>query len=437
MRQIKPFQWKNWSGTVQCTPQVIASPDNIDALTKLVKAHNYQGHHIRVAGSGHSMVPLVPTSDVIISLQRIQGISAIDGEQHTATVMGGTILARLGEELLHYQLAQENLGDIVVQSIAGAISTGTHGTGIRFGNLSTQVVELTLITATGEQLVCSPDQQPEIFQAALVSLGTLGIIIKVKLRVVPAHYLHYQGRRMRLDDCLDNLEQYQQEYKHFGFYWYPHTPWVHAKFFQDTTATAPQMIQMSNRHLRNPTFRRLLYWSFSETCRHIPALCTPICGLLEKALIDVEKIDYSHRVLTFTPGSPLHEMEYALPAECARQAMRDIAQCIERNQFKVHGPVQCRFGRADDIWLSPAYQRETAYIAVHMYHAMPYRPFFAAVEDIFKHYQGRPHWGKFHTQQAEQLAQLYPRWQDFQRIRTNLDPNGIFLNSYLKQLLAQ
>src|SRR6266702_6831375 len=227
-------RWHNWSGSVQCKPQQVAKPASIDALVQIIKACSSDNRHVRVFGSGHSFTPLVQTNDVLMSLEHIQGIEEIDTERSTVTVLAGTPLKTLGEALYARGLAQENLGGIDVQSIAGAISTGTHGTGIRFGTLSTQVDGLTLVTATGELLECSPERNPDIFKAAQVSLGTLGVIAKVKLRVVPAKRLHFQGYRKKLADCLANLEQYKRENAHFEFFWLPYTEWVQAKFLNET-----------------------------------------------------------------------------------------------------------------------------------------------------------------------------------------------------------
>src|SRR5579883_966375 len=198
-------RWQNWSGSVQGRPRQIARPRSVEELASVVGGLGREGRHMRVVGSGHSFTPLVQTDDVLISLDALQGIESVDAEGQKVTVLGGTKLKKLGDALLQQGLAQENLGDIDVQSIAGAISTGTHGTGIRFGSLSTQVVGLTLITASGELLECSEERNAEVFKAAQVSLGALGVIARVKLRVVPARRLHYVGTRQKLSECLTRL----------------------------------------------------------------------------------------------------------------------------------------------------------------------------------------------------------------------------------------
>ncbi len=424
--------WSNWSGSVQCTPRQIVKPQSIDELRCMVRDYGHANRQMRVVGAGHSFLPLAQTDDILMSLDNIQGIEAIDTVGGTVTVLGGTRLKTLGEELFKHGLAQENLGDIDVQSIAGAISTGTHGTGVAFGTLSTQVVGLTLVTASGELLECSLEHNPDIFKAAQVSLGTLGIIVKVRLRVVPAARLHYQGRRNSLTDCLANLDRYKQENSHFEFFWFPYTDGAQVKFLNETS-------DPSSKNSLWSTFNKIVlenyvYWLISEACRLVPRFCKTACCISAQSIATVDEVNYSHRLFPTPRMVRFQEMEYNIPAEHMHTVVLEIQQCIERHQFQVHFPVECRFVRADDIWLSPAYRRDSAYIAVHMYRGMPYQAYFRHIEEIFKRYNGRPHWGKIHTRTAEELATLYPRWQDFRRIRAMLDPRGMFLNDYLRSL---
>jgi FAD-linked oxidoreductase len=434
MSTRQAMRWQNWSGSVQGRPRQIARPRSIEELASVVRGLSREGRHARVVGSGHSFTPLVQTDDVLISLDAFQGIESVDAEGQRVTVLGGTKLKKLGDALLTQGLAQENLGDIDVQSIAGAISTGTHGTGIRFGSLSTQVEGLTLVTASGELLECSSERDPDIFKAAQVSMGALGVIARVTLRVVPAKRLRFRSHRERLANCITNLEQYQQENSHFEFFWLPYTEWVQAKFLNETEAPA------TGSNLWG-TFNKVVlengvYWVLSECCRLIPRLCKPISKLSAQAIASVDEVDYSHRLFATPRLVRFQEMEYNIPREHFRAVIAEIQACIEQRQFAVHFPVECRFVHSDDIWLSPAYQRESAYVAVHMYRGMPYQAYFQHVEAIFKRYQGRPHWGKMHTQTAESLASLYPRWHDFRRIRAALDPQGVFLNDYLRGLFG-
>ncbi|MBF6592045.1 MAG: FAD-binding protein [Ktedonobacterales bacterium] len=430
--RAKGRRWRNWSGSVRSRPREEARPRNVEALARLVGAYGRDGRRVRVVGAGHSFTPLAQTDDVLVSLAGLQGITAVDETSGMVTVLGGTPLKLLGDELLKRGLAQENLGDIDVQTITGAISTGTHGTGVRFGSLSTQVTGLTLVTAAGEILECSAERHPDIFQAARVSLGALGIIASVTLRVVPAKRLRYQVRRERVADCLANVERLKRENTHFEFFWLPYTRWAQAKFLNETTAHA----QGGNLW---GAFNRIVlengvYWVLSECCRLVPPLTKPISKFSATAISSVDAVDYSHRLYATPRLVRFQEMEYNLPAEHFTEALTEIQACIAQHRFNVHFPVECRFVQRDDIWLSPAYQRDSAYIAVHMYRGMPYEDYFRHIEQIFTRYQGRPHWGKLHTRDAAYLAARYPRWHDFRRVRATLDPHGIFLNAYLRTL---
>jgi FAD-linked oxidoreductase len=427
-------RWSNWSGSVQSEPRQVDRPRNIDELARLVREYGQDGggRHVRVVGAGHSFTPLVQTDDVLMSLDEMQGIESIDTAAGRATVLGGTRLKHLGDALFEHGMAQENLGDIDTQSISGAISTGTHGTGTRFGSLSTQVEGLTLVTASGEILECSTERGADIFKAAQVSLGTLGIIAKVTLRVVPAKRLHYQASRKKISDCLANLEQFKQENSHFEFYWFPYTDAVQAKFMNETTDQAGKSNFWGN--FNKIVLENGVYWVLSESCRLFPSFCKTVCGISAQSIASIDEIDFSHRLFTTPRLVRFQEMEYNIPAEHTSAVISEIQECIARYQFQVHFPLECRFVHRDDIWLSPAYQRDSAYIAVHMYRGMPYRSYFYGIEEIFRRYEGRPHWGKMHTRSAAELGELYPRWQDFRRIRAELDPRGMFLNDYLRGL---
>lgn len=427
-------RWSNWSGSVKSAPQDVVKPRDIDELARLVRGYRKEGRHVRVVGAAHSFTPLAQSDDVLMSLDNMQGIASIDTTASTVTVLGGTRLKYLGEALFEQGMAQENLGDIDVQSISGAISTGTHGTGVGFGTLSTQVESLTLVTASGAILECSPARNADIFKAAQVSLGTLGIIAQVTLRVVPAKRMHYQAYRKKLTDCLANLEQYKQEHSHFEFFWFPYTDGVQAKFLNETTDPVSKSSFWGD--FNKIVLENGVYWLLSEACRLVPRFCKTVCHISTQSIANINEINYSHRLFATPRLVRFQEMEYNIPAEHTATVISEIQACIEQYQFRVHFPVECRFVRADDIWLSPAYQRDSAYIAVHMYRGMPYQAYFQRVEAIFKRYQGRPHWGKMHTRSAGELANLYPRWHDFQRIRSDLDPHGMFLNSYLNTLFA-
>jgi FAD-linked oxidoreductase len=358
----------------------------------------------------------------------------VDKDSCQATILAGTKLKALGEQLLSNGMAQKNLGDIDVQSIAGATSTGTHGSGVTFGSVSTQIVEITLVTAKGDVVVCSENQNQEIFKAAQVAMGSLGIVVKVKLQLIPAYKLKYVREKGTFDDCLANLEKLKSENRNFEFYWFPHTNGVQIKTLNVTDEEPTKssfMKYFNDMVLENGAFKVL-----SEMCRLMPSLCRTVCKISAAGVSTGVDINHSNRIYATPRLVKFQEMEYNLPAEHAVAALKEIRDSITSNNFRVHFPIEVRFVKADDMYLSPAYQRDSVYIAVHMYKGMEYKTYFDAMETIFKKYNGRPHWGKMHTRTAKELSQLYPMWNKFQEIRTQLDPEGLFLNDYMKKLMV-
>jgi FAD-linked oxidoreductase len=427
-------RWQNWSGSVQASPAQVIRPRTTEALVAQVTRYAREGRQMRVVGAGHSFTPLVQTDDILFSLDELQGIEHVDAEQSLVTVAAGTRLRQLGQLLFEQGFEQENLGDIDVQSIAGAISTGTHGTGLKFGTIATQVERLTLVTAQGELLTCSATENPDIFKAAQVSFGTLGIITSVTLRVVPAVRLHLRSRRERLSTTLTEVTQRVKEHSHYEFFWFPYTDLGQAKYMDETEEPVSGNKVWAN--FNRTVIENGALWLLSEISRLVPKSAPTISKICANSIANVDEVEYSHRLYATQRDVRFQEMEYNLPTEEFVPVMQEIQECINKHKFAVHFPIECRFVRGDDIWLSPAYQRDSAYVAVHMYRGMEYKPYFRHIEEIFKNHQGRPHWGKMHTRTAEDFAQLYPRWYDFQRVRAQLDPAGVFLNSYLRSVLG-
>lgn len=426
--------WTNWTGNVQSQPKQVAMPESVDEVVRLVLACKKAGTRIRVVGSGHSFTRLVQTEDCLLSLDHLQGIVSVNPADDTVEVWAGTKLKTLGHLLHQAGYSQENLGDINAQSIAGAVSTGTHGTGIHFGSISTQVVGLTVVTAAGEVLEVSEQARPELFKAMQVSLGLLGIIVRVKLRVLPAYRLRYQSRRMQVEECLSSLETFKTEHRHFEFFIFPYSDTVQVKFMNETSD--PPSGNQRWSYLKKMVVENGLFWLLSESCRLRPSLTKSVSRLSAQSVPSVHESGYSHQLFATPRLVRFYEMEYCLPAEHMGVAILELRQAIEQERFAVHFPLECRYVKKDDIWLSPAYERDSAFIAVHMYKGMPYEAYFARMEEIFARYGGRPHWGKMHTMTAEQLHQVYPRLPDFLAIRSELDPDGLFVNPYLAELFG-
>jgi FAD/FMN-containing dehydrogenase len=387
--------WTNWSGTVRCTPRRIARPTTEAELAALMRDAARRGETLRAAGSGHSHTPLVACDGVIAVLDAFSGVRACDAARRIARIGAGSLLSSLGEPLRAAGLAMENLGDVDVQTLAGALATGTHGTGRRLGSLATQVVGLRLVTPAGEVVECSADTSPELFDAARVSLGALGIAIEATLRLVPAYRLHERILREDVETCLERFEERSRRHRHCEFFWLPARDQAEVKILDDTQAEPDPL----------PDRR-------------------------------YERIDHSHRVLPSVREQRFVEMEYALPAEAGLACFRELRALMQRRHAEVVWPVEVRTVAPDGVPLSPASGRETITLSVHQGAGLPFEALFADAEALLRSHGGRPHWGKWHTCTAAELAPLYPRWDAFARARRALDPGGTLLNDHLRRVLG-
>ncbi|SMO39254.1 D-arabinono-1,4-lactone oxidase [Melghirimyces algeriensis] len=425
----------NWSGSVRFSPHQSTQPVSEEDVVTLVKQARKLGSSIRVMGSGHSFTPLIETDAILVSFDQLQGLDDVDANKRLSSVWAGTKLKALGELLFQKGCSLENLGDINTQSIAGAVSTGTHGTGTRFGNLSDQLESITLVTADGKIRTCSREKDEELFHATRVSLGSLGLITRMQMRVEPCYRLHYKSQRLPLQTVLDRLEEFKTKNRHFEFFWFPYTETTQCKFMNKTNLPPTKRNGWSAFNkwvLENGAF-----WCLSEVARQIPRFSRWVSQISAKGVPQFEEVGESHALFTTPRLVRFNEMEYSIPAEALPSVIEEICRLFHKRPFYVHFPIEVRFVKRDDIWLSPAYQRNSAFIAIHMYKGMPYQEYFHAMEQIFLQYDGRPHWGKTHSLEVEELRRRYPRWDDFQRIRQQLDPDGMFLNPYLKRLFGK
>lgn len=426
---------KNWSGIVRFNPKKIKFIQSYSDLINTVQIAVSQKQPLRVLGSGHSWTPLVETDQWLLNLDDFTGIESIDIEKKQVTVFAGTKLNVLSKLLFKYNLSMENLGDIDAQSIAGAISTGTHGTGLDFGIIPSQVVKLELITGNGDIITCSELENKDIFKAAQVSLGTLGVITKVTLQCVTAYKLKLEIKKETITSCLDNLNNYNHQNRNFEFYWLPYSNWVQTKFSNISLqeAKAPNALN----YLNDIVLENIAFGALNQVSRLIPQTVPKVGAFLGNAISEVEKTNWSHLVYATPRLIKFNEMEYNIPIENFKDCFLEIKDCFEdKEKFKINFPTENRFLKADDIWLSPAYQRTSAHISAHVLKGMPYQHYFNTLESIFKNHDGRPHWGKLHTQQVSSLQKLYPKWNDFIAIRKQLDPNNLFINGYLRSIFG-
>lgn len=430
----KQLTWKNWSESVIARPIKIVTPKSLDELVSLVKKCAEQHMTIRVVGAGHSFTPLVATSEVLISLDCLSGIDHINEADKLVTIWAGTRLRDAGPLLYKHGYAMENLGDTNAQSLAGAISTGTHGSGVQFQSIPNQIQGLTLLSASGELMEINREDNSELFEAARVSLGMLGIIVKITLKVVDAYTLQENSYRLSLDEGLDSLQSLKENNRNFEFFWFPYTNSIQVKTLNETNKLLPEKVR--EQSVKKMVIENGLFWVLSEMSRNIPATSRMISKVSALGIPGGEAYNRSYLQYVTPRLVRFNEMEYSIPQEAMADAIRDIERLLARKKIDVHFPLECRYVKRDSIWLSPSYERDSAYIAVHMYKGMEFSEYFDDVEEIFTAYKGRPHWGKMHTLQLEQLESLYPKLNDFLHIREKLDPQGLFLNEYVRNMFS-
>ena len=420
--------WRNWAGNQKASPLSIDAPRSVAELAALVASASEQGQKVKAVGSGHSFTSAAATNGRMIRLENLSGILHVDRATCRVTVGAGTRLSELNTLLDAEGLALANLGDIAYQTVAGAISTSTHGTGKALTGLAGQVVAMKLVNGLGEIIECSQSVNPLIFDVARVSVGALGVITEYTLQAVPSFRLRALEQPMRLDEVLENAHDLASTNDHFEFFWIPHTKWALTKRNNRTEDELQPLPRVKG--WIEKTFME--NYAFGAVCRIgrarpslIPRLATALPSSGSREYVDQSfKIFASPRIVRF------YEMEHALPVEALVPALKEIRAMVDRKGYLLNFPVEVRVTKGDDVPLSTAYGRDSAYIAVHVYKGMECQPFFRDVEDILRAYDARPHWGKMHYREADELSKLYPRWDEFITLRNQLDPQRTFSNAY-------
>ena len=426
----RPIPWRNWSGVQSCLQLERAAPQNLDELVQLIRKATGK---IRPVGSGHSFSALVPTNDTLLSLSHFSGLLAHDAQTLQAEFGAGTPMSSMGAPLRDVGQALINMADTDYQTLAGAIATSTHGTGIGFGSYSSNVCGLQLVSAAGDVLDCSREQNPELFAAARVSLGALGVVTKVRMQNRPAFRLRERQWLGKTEELLEDIDNLKRDNQHWEMLVVTHSDYALAVALNETEdpATPPvppdeeggngfiDIIEGLDKHLSDsPGLRR----SLLNNMRHL-------------ASFD-DRVDASYEIFANVRNVRFNEMEYSVPAEHGPACLREILKRIDDGNLRTWMPVEYRYVKADDIPLSMFEGRHSCAISIHQHYSMDHHDFFAAIEPIFWKYQGRPHWGKLHSLGARQLQALYPRWKEFTELRQALDPQGRFVNAHLAGLFG-
>ncbi|MBY8338819.1 FAD-binding protein [Streptomyces spinosirectus] len=427
--------WRNWGGNVAARPAREIAPASVEELSAAVRKAAEDGLTVKAVGSGHSFTSIAATDGVLIRPQLLTGIRKIDRDAMTVTVEAGTPLKRLNMALAREGLSLTNMGDIMEQTVSGAVSTGTHGTGRESASIAAQIRGLELVTADGSVLTCSEKENPDVFAAARIGLGALGIVTAITFAVEPVFLLTAREEPMPLERVLADFDELWAENEHFEFYWFPHTGSTNTKRNNRSAGpekpVSPVAGWIEDEFLSNGVFQ-VAQW----VGRAVPATVPAIARISSTALSARSYTDIPYKVFTSPRRVHFVEMEYAVPREALTETLRELKAMVDRSGLRVSFPVEVRTAPADDITLSTASGRDSAYVAVHMFRGTPYQAYFTAAERIFTAHEGRPHWGKVHTRDAEYFSRAYPRFAEFTELRDRLDPDRRFQNDYLRRVLG-
>ena len=430
--------WRNWGGNVEATPAVVTDVSTVDAVVGAVGAAGERGLPLRVAGTGHSFTPLVATEGVLLRVDGLRGLLHVDRERMRVRVAAGTPLHQLNPALQALGLALPNLGDIDRQTISGAIATGTHGTGTRRQGIAAAVCGLTLVLADGSLLRCSADAEPDVFEAARVGLGALGVVVEVELQCVAAFRLHARESGESFTEVLAGIHELADAHDHVDMHWFPHTDRVLVKR-NDVVGpgVGPGPLPRWRARLDDDLLANRVFEGVNRVSARAPGLVRRVNRVSANALGAREFSDDSWKVFCSSREVRFVESEYAVPRGAVVPVLEELRAWFDRTGEPVPFPVEVRFIATDDVWLSTAYGRDNAYVAVHQYHRMDPSRLFAAFEAIVGEHEGRPHWGKVHTLGADRLRALYPRFDDVRAVRDRLDPERRFTNDHLRHLLDE
>jgi L-gulono-1,4-lactone dehydrogenase len=427
--------WRNWGRSHLSRPAHVVHAASVADVVATVLLARDRGLTVRPIGAGHSFSGIAATDGIQLDISALEGVIAVDGTR--VTLGAGTNLHQLPEFLGPLGLALTNMGDIDKQTFAGAVSTGTHGTGSAFGGISTQIVAMTLVTATGEILRVSDTENAELLPAVALGLGALGIIVDLTIECVPQFMLSAVDMPEPLESVLEAFDERSRAVDHFEFYWFPHTDTALTKSNSRVPATSERRVRsrfatwFDEELLSNGVYRLT-----SSVGVVAPAIIPSINRLADKLIGDRAITDASHAVFAASRSVRFQEMEYALPREHIPAALRAIRSLIAERGWRVSFPIEVRVAASDDLWLSTASGRESGYIAVHRYYREDPEQYFRAVEQIMRRFSGRPHWGKMHYQDAESLESVYPHFAKFVAVRDRLDPERLFGNPYLARVLG-
>jgi L-gulonolactone oxidase len=429
--------WQTWSGLATAHPAQVLAPADRAQVVEAVRTARARGLRVKMVGTGHSFTDIAVTDGLLLRPDRLVGIASVDRRAMTVTALAGTPLHLLNDRLHGLGLALHNMGDIDTQTVAGAIATGTHGTGGRQASLSAQVAALEIVTGDGGLVHARPDgtaDEATLFEAARVGLGALGIVTAVTFTVEPAFALQAVETPMSWSEVVDDFTAHVAANQHFEAFWFPHTDRMLTKRNNRTRGAARPLSRLRH-YVDDELLSNTLFGALNRVGNVAPGAITGINRLSSVALGARTFSDASHKVFPSSRRVVFREMEYALPMDAGMRVLTEVRDLVDRQGWRISFPVEIRHAPRDDVWLPTAYERESVYLGFHVNGRTDHTAYFAGVEEICRAYDGRPHWGKLHTRTAEDLAPAYPRFEDFVALRDRVDPDRLFSNAYLERVL--
>jgi FAD-linked oxidoreductase len=434
-------QWQNWSGLEAAEPRETASPATTDEVVQAVVAAREAAETVKMVGTGHSFTGIAAPGDVMLRPDLLSGVVAVDRDALTVTAYAGTRLKVLNAELERLGLSLHNMGDIAEQTLAGAVSTGTHGTGGVAAGLAAQLAGFQLVTGTGDLLDASPTENADLFQLGRIGLGALGILTTLTFQVEPLFLLEAHEQPMSWDEALASFDAMADESHHCDMYWFPHTDRMLTKrnVRLDADLSEAEPVSRVRGWVDDELLSNTVFGALTGAANRAPRVIPRMNQFSARALSARTYSDVAHRVFTSPRRVVFREMEYAVPRAAGLEALREARRVVESSDWRISFPVEIRVAPADDVALSTAYQRDSFYLAFHTHHRSDWRThtaYLEAMESIMRAHDGRPHWGKLHSRTAADLAPAYPRFSDFLALRDRVDPDRVFTNTYLRRVLG-
>ncbi len=417
-------EWRNWSGSVSAAPERIERPTSEAQLSAIVAG----ARRVRVAGAGHSFMPLCETDGVLISLADMEGGLEVAPDRSSVWVPAGQPIGQLTAGLWAEGLSLANQGDIDKQAIAGALATATHGTGRTLGALSTFAQAVRLVLADGSVVECDEAHDPDLFQAQRVSLGAFGVMSRVKLSVLPAYRLRETLRRAPLEDILGDWDDLTHRHRHVEFFVFPYADQALLKILEP--------VEVGDDKTPSSDIESGVLQFACDLARFAPGLAPPLQRLLTAGIGSSTRAAPAWRIFPSERPTRFEEMEYEIPAECGAETVRAAMAEVRRRRLPIIFPFEYRAVAGDDIWLSPMSGRDCISISFHQYARMAWREAFTAIEPVFAASGGRPHWAKRHSLGSDDVLQLYPNARRWGEVRRRVDPDAKFLNAHLRDLFA-